>query len=72
MLTTLEERVDLNHAALLVVDLQNDFVHGEGAFAQMGVDVSMFQQVISRVNALIDAAREFLVPVIYVQMIHSE
>jgi len=72
MLTTLEERVGLSHTALLVVDLQNDFVHDDGAFAKMGINVSMFQQIIPRVNALIDAARGLQVPVIYVQMIHSQ
>jgi len=71
MLRTLAERVDPSHTALLIVDLQNDFVDSEGSFAKMGVDVSMFQAIAPRVINLINAARKAEVPVIFVQMIHS-
>ncbi len=71
MLTTLEERVNPEHTALLIVDLQNDFVHPEGAFAKMGVDVSMFQAIAPRVIDLAARARRVGVPVIFIQMIHS-
>ena len=72
MLTTLEDRVHIKHTALLIVDCQNDFVHDQGAFSQMGVNVSMFQQIIPKVNNLIDAAKSVNVPVILIQMIHSQ
>ena len=39
-----EELVDPKHTALIVVDMQNDFCHPEGAFAKRGSDISMVQR----------------------------
>ena len=72
MLTTLEERVHIQHSALLIVDMQNDFAHNDGAFAKMGINVSMFQKIIPNLLRLIQMARTVNVPVIFIQMIHSK
>jgi nicotinamidase-related amidase len=39
LLSTLEQKVSPAHAALLVVDVQNDFVAGGGFFHRIGADV---------------------------------
>jgi len=41
---SLEELVDPRHSALIVVDMQNDFCHPDGAFAKRGTDISMVQR----------------------------
>jgi ureidoacrylate peracid hydrolase len=65
MLGTLEEKVDPANAALVVVDVQNDFCHDEGAFARMGRDVEPIRAMVPRLQELIDSARAAGVPVIF-------
>jgi ureidoacrylate peracid hydrolase len=72
MLRTLEEKVDPANAALVVVDVQNDFCHDEGAFARMGRDVSVVRAMVPRLQELIDAARAAGVPVIFLAYTQSE
>lgn len=72
MLKTLEERVDIRHTALLVVDLQNDYCHRDGAFGKIGINLSMFEKILPNVNQLIHAAREVEVPVIFIRTVHSQ
>ena len=66
--TTLEELVDPAHTALLVVDMQRDFCTPGGAFARLGVDISMYPPMVPRLARLIDGARAAGVRVIYIQM----
>ena len=40
--TELSELVDPEHAALLLIDMQHDFVAPDGVFAGLGVDLSMY------------------------------
>lgn len=68
VLTTLEELVDPARAALLVVDMQKDFCHPEGAFGRLGIDLSMYPPMIPRLARLIAAARATGVPVVYIVM----
>jgi nicotinamidase-related amidase len=67
-LTTLEEIVSPERAALIVVDLQNDFCSVGGAWNSRGYDVGAMPDVIANSKRLIDGAREAGVPVIYIQM----
>lgn len=64
-LLSLSELIDPRHAALLVVDVQNDFCHDEGAFGRMRADLSMIQGMMPRLVGLIGEARKKGVPVIY-------
>jgi ureidoacrylate peracid hydrolase len=57
VLETDEEVLDPRHAALVVVDMQNDFGHPDGHFARAGVDVSAVPAIVPQVSALVDAAR---------------
>jgi nicotinamidase-related amidase len=66
--TELSELVDPAHAALVVVDMQRDFCEPGGAFDRLGVDISMYPEMIPRVARLIEGARRAGVPLIYIQM----
>lgn len=58
-------------SALLIVDLQNDYLHEDGAFAKMGEDTTALQKIIPAVNELLDIARSADVPRIFVRQTHS-
>lgn len=65
--TETEELVAVAHTALVLIDMQRDFVSRDGAFASLGVDVSMYDEAIPRMRSLTDAARAAGVPVIHLQ-----
>ena len=65
---TLDELVDPRHAALVVVDMQRDFCTPGGAFDRLGVDISMYPAMVSRLARLIEGARAAGVRVVYVMM----
>ncbi len=72
ILRSLKERCDPRWAALLVVDVQNDFVSPKGSAAQRGDDVSTAQAMAPGLIRLIDEARRVSLPVIYIKTTHSE
>jgi nicotinamidase-related amidase len=55
--TELEELVDPAHTALIVVDMQRDFIEPDGAFGELGIDLSMYEKSRPRLAALLAAAR---------------
>ncbi|MCR2805696.1 cysteine hydrolase [Paenibacillus soyae] len=59
-------------AALLIIDMQNDFVHDKGVFAQAGYDVKRYQAIIPAMRRLIDQARHAGIPVLWIGMSHNE
>ncbi len=65
-------RYDPAHTALIVVDVQNDFCHPDGAVAKMGDDVSAVVEMVPRLRALVDGAHAAGVPVVFVQTLHDE
>jgi nicotinamidase-related amidase len=67
VLTELEERIDPPHTALLVVDMQNDFCSEGGMIARLGNDVSAAKGIAPRLNALIEAARDAGVLVVFIK-----
>jgi nicotinamidase-related amidase len=68
VLTELDELVDPGSTALLLVDMQRDFVEPDGAFARMGVDVSGYAPMRRRLAALLAEARRRGLLVVHVQM----
>jgi len=62
---SLKEKVDPQHTALIVVDVQNDAAHNEGAFGKMGFDMSMIQEMVARLVRFMDEARKQELPIIY-------
>ncbi len=58
--------VDLARSALLIVDMQNDFLHENGWFPQSGVDPAPLCAIIPTINALTAAVRDAGMPVAWV------
>ncbi|HYD57623.1 MAG TPA: isochorismatase family cysteine hydrolase [Burkholderiales bacterium] len=58
-------------AALLVVDVQNDFCHPDGFFGKLGFDLGAVHAAVARIEALLPEARRAGVPVIFVAMEHD-
>lgn len=58
-------------STLVVVDVQNDFCHPEGAAAVRGDDLSTVQAAVDQICAAIDWARTVAMPVIFVRVAHS-
>jgi ureidoacrylate peracid hydrolase len=52
---------------LLLIDLQNDFLHPDGWYSQKGIDISHMRRVIEPTQQLLHAAREAGVPVVWTQ-----
>ena len=71
LLSTLEQKVSPAHTALLVVDVQNDFVANDGFFHRIGADVGMIQRSIPPLARLIDCARQAGVLVVFIQAIYD-
>jgi len=69
VLTSLDAILAPTRSALLVVDVQHDFIHPEGWAARHGSP--SLRQVIPPINGLIGAAREAGVPVVYILMEHG-
>ena len=72
VLRELEEVIDPTHTALIVVDVQNDFVSSDGFIAKFGLDVSDMQATVPRINDFIRVCRATGVPVIYLQEVIAE
>jgi len=72
VLKDLKERCDPQWAALLVVDVQNDFVSPEGSAAKRGEDVSAAMAMVPRLTRLIDEARQVGLTIVYIKTTHSE
>src|SRR5262245_49273519 len=67
-----KERCDPKVAALLIVDVQNDFCSSEGASARRGQDVSAAQGMVLRLQRLLEEARAVSLPIIFIKTEHSE
>lgn len=57
--------------AIIVVDVQNDYCHPEGACARRGNDVSGVSGMMPHLHELLRAARSFEVPIIFIQTFHE-
>ncbi len=67
VLTELSELVDPAHTALVLVDMQHDFVEPTGLFGTLGVDLSMYDETRPRLAGLLTAARRSGVLVVHLQ-----
>jgi nicotinamidase-related amidase len=65
--TDLTELVDPAHTALVLIDMQHDFVDPDGLFGSLGIDLSMYEHTRPRLAALLAVAREHGVLVVHVQ-----
>jgi ureidoacrylate peracid hydrolase len=69
-LKRLADQVDPKVAALLVIDMQNDFCHPEGRSGKRGRQLGMAVEMAPRLEAFIKAGRKVRLPVIFVRTIH--
>jgi ureidoacrylate peracid hydrolase len=67
----LREKIDPSRAALIVIDVQNDFCAIGGMMSNEGFDVSEAQKMAERLPTLIAAARAAGVLVVFVRNIYS-
>ena len=58
--------------ALVVVDVQNDYCHPDGALGAAGFDLSTIDPMVEVIERLVGAARRHDVPVVFLHMVHSE
>jgi nicotinamidase-related amidase len=65
--TELAELVDPPHTALLLVDMQRDFIEPDGLFGSRGSDLSMYATARPRLEELLAAARRSGILVIHIQ-----
>ncbi|GAB4151681.1 MAG: peroxyureidoacrylate/ureidoacrylate amidohydrolase RutB [Cyanobacteria bacterium J069] len=59
-------RLDLAKAAMLVIDMQNDFCHPDGWLAHIGVDVMPARSPIAPLQGLLPVLRSLEVPILWV------
>ena len=64
---TLEEMIEPAHTAVLVIDMQNDFAHADGASGKCGQDVSRVRVAIAPIRRLLDGARARGVSIVHIQ-----
>jgi len=68
VMTSVADVVHPDHTALLVVDVQNDFMHPDGVVATvLGQDISHVRAALPKINEAITAAHHNGVPVVYIQ-----
>jgi nicotinamidase-related amidase len=67
VLTELAELVDPAHTALIMIDMQRDFIEPDGLFGSMGIDLSMYKDSRPRLAALLEAARRAGTTVVHLQ-----
>jgi ureidoacrylate peracid hydrolase len=58
-----------NKAALLIIDLQNDFLHDKGVHAKNGVDVKTLRLKIPACVKLMNLCRKLKIPIIHIRYV---
>ena len=64
---SLAQRIDPSRAILLVIDMQNDFCHRDGAACKRGRDMAFVQNMIPRLITLLNRARAQGLPICFVR-----
>ena len=70
-LCELKEQLHPSHTALLVTDMQNDFVSPEGKMASFGFENSMVQAIVPALKEFLAEARELGVLVVHGRVIND-
>ena len=63
LLRTLVDKVAPGRAAVVTVDVQNDFCHEHGFLGKLGAPMHLIQAMVPRLASFLDAARAHAVPV---------
>lgn len=71
ILFSAQEQLKKGNPALLVIDMQADFVNDDGKVAKKGGQVHLVQNIIPKVNELIEQARIQQLPIIWIRTEHA-
>ncbi len=63
--------IDLSRAAVLVIDIQNDFCSPGGGFDRAGIPIGAIRNLIPSIGAVLAAARKSDVQIVYLKMEHQ-
>ncbi len=67
---SLADKIDPRTTAMLVIDVQNDYIHPDGYIASIGGDISSCVAMVPRLLRLVDAARAAGVTIIHTRNWH--
>jgi ureidoacrylate peracid hydrolase len=62
--------IDLDHSAVIVIDMQNDFGAAGGMFDRAGIDITPIRRLVPRIAGLLDDARAAGLPIVYTKQQH--
>jgi ureidoacrylate peracid hydrolase len=68
----LETRVSPPGCALVIIDVQNDYCHDNGALNTFGRKASEIRRMVPRLKEVVEKARQTQVPVVHVRMASDE
>lgn len=71
-LTSSELNLDAKQCVLLIIDMQNDYLHQQGLFASRKIDVSGAREIVKPLARTAEACRKAGVKVVYTQTTHRE
>jgi len=71
MLRTLSQKVNPSHAALLVIDVQNDFCAKGGLLDRQGFDLTLIKEMVPRLKDFIAAARNHGTTVFFIKNVYN-
>ena len=60
------------NTAVIVVDVQNDYCHPDGAISKSGINVRSVKQIMPNLHSVLEAARESSIPIIFLQTNHEK
>lgn len=60
--------LDLSHAAVVVVDMQNDFGSAGGMFDRASIDIAPIRAAVAPTGRVVVAARDAGIPIVYLKM----
>ncbi len=70
-LNTFRERVNPAHTAVIVVDVQNDFIHDRGSLGTAGRHVKANQACVPAIRTMLDQARQVGMKAVWVKTEHA-
>ena len=69
--TELLEKVDLANSGLLLVDIQNDYCHEDGAYPKIGLNMTVFRELAVRVDSFLARVRQAGIPIIHIGQLYT-
>lgn len=68
----LESKIFPRGCALVIIDVQNDYCHENGALSKFGRKASDIRRMVPRLKEIVEKARQTQVPVVHVRMANNE